>query len=96
MAGRRAAWIRFIADKKKHGVLSLPRVMDEVVATADCEELIALANHHAPERHVRARAECEKKGIDWDPTSSAEQTADERKALYASNESAARNARRDT
>jgi ParB-like chromosome segregation protein Spo0J len=72
-----------IADKKKHGDLSLARVMDEVVTTADRAELIALANHHAPERHVRARAECEKKGIDWDPTSSAEQTAGERKALYA-------------
>ncbi len=73
-----------IADKKRHGFLSLVRVMDEVVADADRDELIVLANHRAPGRHVRARAECEKKGIDWDATSSVEQTAGERKkAPYA-------------
>lgn len=72
-----------IADKKKHGELSLARVMEEVVTTADREELVALAKHSAPERHVRACAECEKNGIDWKPTSSAEQTAEDRKALYA-------------
>jgi hypothetical protein len=72
-----------IADKKEHGDLSLDRVMDEVVAAADPEELIALANHSAPERHIRARAECDKQGVDWDSTPSAGQTAEERKALYA-------------
>jgi len=74
-----------ITDKKKHGELSLARVMDDVVGIADDAELLVLANHHAPERHVRARAECENRGINWDP-SSAEQTATERKALYASDD----------
>jgi hypothetical protein len=63
--------------------------MTEVVSAADREELIVLANHPALERHVPARSECEKQGIDWDPASSAGRTADERKSLYASDESAA-------
>jgi hypothetical protein len=76
-----------IADKKKHGDLSLARIMDEVVTAAERDELVTLANHSAPERHVPARQWCESHNIDWKPASSAEQTAEERKALYADEES---------
>jgi DNA-binding Lrp family transcriptional regulator len=75
-----------IADKKKHGELSLAHVIKEVVSAADREELIALASHPAWERHALARLECEKQGIDWKPASSAEQTAAERKVLSASDD----------
>jgi ParB-like chromosome segregation protein Spo0J len=75
-----------IAYKKEHGDLSLAQVMLEVVSAADREELVALANHPAWERHSLARLECEEQGIDWQPASSAEQTAEARKLLYASDD----------
>jgi ParB-like chromosome segregation protein Spo0J len=85
-----------IADKKKHGGLSLVRIMHEVVAGADREELIALANHSAPERHVPARQWCQSRNIDWEPQSekpspaakTPEAAAEERKALYACQDNA--------
>ena len=85
-----------IADKKKHGDLSLARVMDDVVEVADMEELVALANHLAPERHVAARLRCENEGVDWRPASkkppptanTPQAAAEARKAFYARQDNA--------
>jgi hypothetical protein len=90
------------ADKKKHGQVSIERVMNDVVAAASKSELIVLANDRAPERHVPARARCEKYNIDWKASQkplsddgrriaqeagvTPEQSAEQRKASYAAEE----------
>jgi len=57
-----------LADEKAHGTVSADRVIAKAVQDADRDELIAMANHRAPERHLPARERCEREGVDWKPS----------------------------